>query len=716
MFSKLGRLVTANPWKVVLAWVIAVAVIVPLSPSLAEVSNTDQTSFLPQGKESIRAQQLAEDAFPSASGANGLFVVSREDGGALDAADRAQVAELAAALDAAAVDRVADVTTNADNLSENGRVQLVDVEFEGEATDGGVHDAIADIREEAASRLAADSGLVLGLTGEAAIQLDAEEAFSSAESITFLATLLLIVLLVGAIFRSPVAAFLPILTIGLVFTVATSIVALTAKTFGFEVDASLTSLLIVVMFGIGTDYILFLLFRYRERLRAGDASRAAVAFSVRRVGEAVASSALVVIAAFLALLLADLGFLSAMAPGLAISVAVTLVASLTLVPAVLALLGPRVFWPSKRWQQAPENALFKRLGQLIARAPGRTALVSGLTLAVLAGGTAFYTASYGFDLPSGTESGQALETMQSAFPAGQSSPTEVYVRGGTDAQARDLARSLETVPGVAKVAKPVTSDDGTVTRIDATLADDPASNTALATVEGPLREAAHGSGAGSEVLVGGETALTADLRDTVNRDMSLVFPLAALIIALILGLLLRSVVAPAYLLAAVALGFAATLGAGVGIFQGLSGNDGLLFMLPVMLYLFVVAIGTDYNILMTARLREEAIEGNDPRTAADLSVEHAGPTVAAAGVILAGTFASLSLTGIGLLVQLGVTIAIGVLLVSLVMATVFVPSLSALLGHRVWWPGHQAEPDAEVVDLPLAARPEQAGAGVAASQ
>jgi putative drug exporter of the RND superfamily len=701
VFAKLGRLVTANPWKVVLVWVIAVGVIVPFSPTLAEVSNTDQTSFLPEGKESIRAQRLAEEAFPAAAGAGGLFVVSREDGGALDAENRGQVEALAKELDGAAIPHVVDVTTSDDQLAKNGRVQLVSVEFEGESTDDPVHEAITAIRAEAESRLAG-SGLVAGLTGEAAIQLDAEEAFGSAESITFLATLLLIIVLVGAIFRSPVAAFLPILTIGLVFTVATSIVALTAQTFGFEVDASLTSLLIVVLFGIGTDYILFLLFRYRERLRAGDESRAAVAFSVRRVGEAVASSALVVIAAFLALLLADLGFLSAMAPGLAISVAVTLLASLTLVPAVMTLFGPRLFWPSKRWQQTPDNALFKRLGQLIARRPGRTALVSGLTLAVLASGTAFYSASYEFDLPSGTESGQALETMQSAFPAGQSSPTEVYVRGGTAAEARELARSLEAVPGVASVGEPVESDDGSVTRVSATLADDPSSNAALATVEGPLHDAAHDSGAGDEVLVGGETALVADLRDTVNRDMSLVFPVAALIIALILGLLLRSVVAPVYLLAAVSLGFAATLGAGVAIFQGLAGGSGLLFMLPIMLYLFVVAIGTDYNILMTARLREEAVEGNDPRTAADLSVEHAGPTVAAAGVILAGTFASLSLTGIGLLVQMGATIAIGVLLVSLVMANVFVPSLSALIGRRVWWPGHRADADADVIELPVA--------------
>jgi RND superfamily putative drug exporter len=170
--------------------------------------------------------------------------------------------------------------------------------------------------------------------------------------------------------------------------------------------------------------------------------------------------------------------------------------------------------------------------------------------------------------------------------------------------------------------------------------------------------------------------------------MLVVFPIAALLIALVLGLLLRSVVAPLYLLGAVAVGFVATLGAGVALFQGLGSEPGLLFILPVLLYMFVVAIGTDYNILMTTRLREEVQAGNDPRTAVELAVEQAGPTVVSAGVILAGTFASLGFTGISLLVQLGGTIAIGVIIVSFVMATILVPSLSALIGRRVWWPGH----------------------------
>src|ERR671911_2244896 len=286
MFARLGQLVTNHPWRVIAVWVIAVALIVPFSPSLA--------------------------------------------------------------------------------VAPNGGVQLLQVVFQGTANDQPVKDAVPQLRDRAAGGLEG-SGLRAGLTGEAAIWLDTEESFGTAESVTLLATLVLIIVLVGAIFRSPVAALLPIATIGLVFTLATALVALAADTIGFEVDQSLTSLLTVVLFGIGTDYILFLLFRYRERLRAGDPSRQAVAYSVRRVGEAVASSALVVIFAFLAMLLADLGFLQAMAPGLAISVAVMLAASLTLIPAVMTLVGPRLFWPSRHWQRAPEPRFFKGLGRLIAR-------------------------------------------------------------------------------------------------------------------------------------------------------------------------------------------------------------------------------------------------------------------------------------------------------------------------------------------------------------
>ena len=439
---------------------------------------------------------------------------------------------------------VNSVETGPEQLAENERAQLVQVAFQGDAADDPVKDAVKELRDEAAGLLAG-SGLQAGLTGDAASAVDTEESFGSAETITFAATFVLILLLVGGIFRSPIAAFLPIATIGLVFLLATSLVALISDTFGFEVDSSLTSLLIVVLFGIGTDYILFLLFRYRERLRAGDESRAAVAFSVRRVGQAVASSALVVIIAFLALLLARLGFFRTMAPGLIISVAVTLLASLTLIPAAIALAGPRVFWPSKRWQTAPTGTAFKKLGQLIARRPGRMALASGGAMLALAAGAVFYTASYdtSSSLPSDTESSQANEDIKQSFTAGAANPTDVYVSGSTPLQQSELAAladELRGVEGVDSVAEPVLSEDGSGARIGVNLTESATSNAALDVAEGPLRDVAHASAVGDEVRVGGASSAFADIRSALERDMVVVFPIAALLIALVLGLLLRA--------------------------------------------------------------------------------------------------------------------------------------------------------------------------------
>ncbi|MGH3143975.1 MAG: MMPL family transporter, partial [Gaiellales bacterium] len=197
---------------------------------------------------------------------------------------------------------------------------------------------------------------------------------------------------------------------------------------------------------------------------------------------------------------------------------------------------------------------------------------------------------------------------------------------------------------------------------------------------------------GVQALVGGQTAALADMRDAVNRDMLLIFPVAAGMILLILILLLRSVLAPLTLMIAVALGFAATLGFAVIVFQGIAGESGLNFTLPMFLYVFVVAIATDYNILLTARLREEFLEGRSAREGAALAIEHAGPTVASAGVILAGTFAALILTGIGQLVQLGSAIAFGVLLAAFLIAPIWVTSRATVLGRWMWWPGnHPAE-------------------------
>ncbi len=679
------------------AWLVAVAVVVPLSPGLDEVTNEDQTSFLPSSYESVEAQELGERAFPEQSGSSALFVVSRRDTAPLSRADLARIAGFARELNRGGLDRVNGAVTGSELLSPDGRVQLVRVSIEGLAFDDPVAEAIEALRDRG-DEVLSGGALQVQLSGDAAILKDTRDSFRDAEGIVGIATIVLILVLLGAIFRSPLAALLPIVTIGIVFAAATSLVALVADLAGFEVGSEVTSLLIVVLFGIGTDYILFLLFRHRERLRAGDAPARAIEFAVARVGRVVASAALVVIATFLALLLSKFESFQTMAPALVISVAVMLAAALTLVPAVIALLGERLFWPSRRWRHAPQSTIAKRAGQRIAARPGPVALAAGGLLVALAAGVLFYEANYNSldRLPDDVESAEAFRTLDAAFPAGALNPTEVYVEGSGSLPRAELARlraELRRVEGVSQVGPPELSRSGDVARLAVSLEQTPFSTAALDLVEGPLRETAHGAVDDARVLVGGQTAAFVDVRSAINRDYTVVYPVAAALILLILVLLLRSAVAPLYLLGAVALGFAATLGASVAVFQGLAGEAGLSFATPLILYLFVVAIGTDYNILMTARLREEYREGLDPRRAADMAVEHAGPTIAAAGVILAGTFASLMLTGIGPLVEMGFSVSFGILIVAFVMACAFVPGVAALLGRRIWWPGHQGDPE-----------------------
>jgi RND superfamily putative drug exporter len=694
MFDRIARFVVRRRRLVIAAWLIAALAIVPFSPKLGDVTNSDSASFLPDSYESAQADELARQAFPDQSGATALLVFKRSDGAPLEKADQRLAGQVAVAVSDADIERVRAVRAGApDQTSPDRKLQLGLVSFEGTSGEEPVMDATEAVRDEAATRLEG-SRLEVGVTGEAAIMLDDRDAHSTAEKTVGMATIGLILLLLLAMFRSPVAALLPIVSIALVFLIASSLIALVAEGFGFDVSLDLPPLLTVVLFGIGTDYILFTLFRYRERLRSGARGPEALIYATGRIGEVITFAAFVVIVAFSALGLSQLGSLQTMAPGLVIGVAVMWLAGVTLIPALLSLLGPRVFWPSRSWQQNPPNPIYRRIGGVIARRPGRVALASGGILAALAVGAVFYSADYDSinQLPSDAPSRTAYEDLRESFPAGAITPTQVYVTGDEPldrSKVRALAAGADRPQGVASVNPPIFSPDGRVARIDVVLEDNPYSNGSLDAVAGPIRDAAHASGAGEQILIGGQTASSADIRTATNSDFGLVFPVAALVIGLLLAWLLRSLVAPLYLLAAVMLGFAATLGFTVGAFQGVFGEPGLKSMLPIILYLFVVAVGTDYSILMTSRLREEALAGHSPRQATALGVEHGGPAVAAAGVILAGTFTALLLTGIASLMQIGFAVSSGIAIAALVMATLLVPSVTTLLGRWAWWPGHR---------------------------
>ncbi|MCZ4125411.1 MMPL family transporter [Streptomyces sp. H39-S7] len=698
MFGRIGRFPVNHPWVTIVAWIVAAIALTALAPQLKDTN--DQADFLPSHYESVQAEKTEKASFPQREQPSAIAVFQRTGGGRLTAADKADVARITAALQGKKYEKIKKIETNPEAVSPNGEIALANVIADGDdpyADD--VIDAVKSIRADAKPLLTGTS-LTMGVTGTAASALDAAESSGDTDAMIMMGTLILIVVLLAAIFRSPLIAFLPVLMIALMFMVSTGLIATASELGGLHADSGISSILIVVMFGVGTDYILFLLFRYRELLRAGQQPKEALTEAVTRVGETIASAAGAVIVAFLALLLSTMGSLKAMGPSLAIAVAVTLVAALTLVPAVFSLLGTKAFWPSKAWKRQPRNVVANRIGSMVSSRPAVVAAVSAGLLAVLAVGAFGFKAEFDSEssLPKNLESVRTMAELQRGFSAGQTDPSVIYVKsdGGAklDPAALQTFRGrLTAVKGVGEVSEATLNPKGDVAQFSVVLKYRPSSDAAIDLVSGGLRDSAHRSAPpGSTALVGGSTAVLVDIESAVNRDYTVVFPVAGIAIMLILGLLLRSVVAPWYLMLSVGLGFAATLGSTVWLFQGVKGETGLLFMLPVIVYLFVVAIGTDYNILMIARLREEISHGASPRDAVRLAVAHSVPTVGSAAVILAGTFGVLMLASNTLLQQMGFAVAFGILLNAFVMAILLVPAVTTLIGKKAWWPGHQNTP------------------------
>lgn len=710
MFSALGRIASRRPWFVIAGWVVFAVVVVAFAPPLE--ATTDQSEFLPSDYESIQAAELQAEAFPDTNSTVGAIVLfDRSDGTALSTDDlmtaNAVMGKLGGSL-GDALDQVQPLDpTNPDLLvtpSENQQIGFSIIGLAEDATgyDTSEFSSVTDLRDSLSSALDG-TDLEAGVTGPLAQSYDSQEASGDALAIVGAATVLLIVISLALIFRSVIITLMPIVIVGVVSQVATGLIAWANDLFDLKASSDVEVILLVVLYGIGTDYILFFLFRYRERLREGEDIRLAVERALARAGEAIASAGGAVIVAFMALILSSLGIFRSLGPALAIAVAVTLVAALTLVPAVVTVLGRALFWPSKKYLIEPKAARFAVVGQSLGRHPARFAIASGGVLTLLA--LVAFTFSPTFDLggsglPDDVESVVASEAFTENVSAGASDPGYIMLTSDSEPISQDdaaaFAEEIAGAQGVASAQPAQASADGMTWQITFLLDENPASDAAIQDVKGPVRDAAAAAAPdGTEAFVGGTTSIFVDFAKAMSRDYKVVFPVAALVIMLILALLLRSLVAPIYLMVSVGLGFAATLGMTTLVFQHIGGQDGLIFLLPIYIYLFVVALGTDYNILMVARLREEARAGKSPTEAAALGIRHAGPTIAAAGVILAGTFASLMLGGNSLLVSMGFALSFGILVAAFVMSMFFTPALTALLGHTAWWPGHGDEQHGE---------------------
>jgi putative drug exporter of the RND superfamily len=710
MFKRIVNFATVHPKRVIALWAVVAIALASVSAGYGyKVISDDTAQFLPKGSESAQATRYAETAFGQQRGTKTVtMLVKRNDGGALTVPDRAQISSLAAAMPRWRVDtgrsaldgQPGDLHSRAGSIvagqagpvAPDGRFQVVGLQWKANSSDPVAQEFFRQVRDRAADR-ARGRDLRVGFTGGVASVADDVKAHEGRRMLSQALLFGSVILLSLLFFRGPLAAIVPLVAIYLVAAGASGLVVLAALVFGFTLDVSTPELITVVLVGIGVDYFLFLLFRLRERLRLGEDRRTAAARAAAGVGPVIASAALAIVAAFATMLLAEFGQFRVIGPAVAISVLVMLVAGVTLMPAIAAVTGRALFWPSRSWAHERADGPAARLGRRIAGTPGRAAFAVVAVLVVLSTFALGTTISYDQGDRGGpsTPAMRTADEIAAALSKGAGDPQQVYLKssggGLTAARIEPLRERLARVEGVGAVARPVLTPDRRGARLDVALTEGPYTKAAMQVVRGPLREVARDAApAGTTALVGGTSAIYADVSDSVNRDMRLIFPVAAGLILLILMTTLRSAVAPLYLLAAVVLEFAATLGTAVLVFQQLGGEAGVSFVLPLVLFLFVVALGTDYNILMTARLREEMLAGKPVRAAVAEAVRRVAPAVAAAGLVLASSFGTLMLESAEASRQQGFAMAFGILLASLVVSSILVPALTALAGRRAWWP------------------------------
>ncbi|MGW3988151.1 MMPL family transporter [Streptomyces sp. NPDC004830] len=673
------------PLALLLVWLGVGGTLGPYAGKLGEVATNDQAAFLPRSAESTRVLE-ARKAFDQSETVPAI-VVWTADGQRFTADRQAQATRAVAGLagEPGVVGRPSPALLSDDREAMQAVVQL----------EPDLGDELPTTLD--AVRKAADGvpGTEARIAGPAASQADLSDAFAGIDGLLLGVALGAVLLILLLVYRSVLLPFLIILSSVFALGLACAVVYALAERDVVRVDGQVQGILSILVIGAATDYALLLAARFREELAVrGDRVAAAVA-AVRRSSGAITASAATVALGLLTLLVSDLTNNRALGPVGAIGIACSLLTTLTFLPAVLALLGRTAYWPSrpKQPQDSVEGSgVWRRVAALVSARPRRIWAVTALLLAVCAA-FAPSLSSKGVPLDeifvNDAPSVAAQRTLGEHFPGGSGNPAIVIADAGRTEEVTAAARSTEGVAGAGAVSasgrpgsgKPLVAD-GRV-RIDVTLKAAADSDAAKETVE-RLREEVHAvPGAGA--LVGGYTAQQYDTQQTAAHDRTLIVPVVLAVILLILMVLLRSLLVPVLLVATVGLNFLATLGVSALVFQHLLGFSGTDASVPLYGFVFLVALGVDYNIFLMSRVREEALaHGNRQGVLRGLTTT--GGVITSAGVVLAATFAALMVIPLAFLVQIAFIVAFGVLLDTLVVRSLLVPALMIDVGPRAWWP------------------------------
>lgn len=649
--------------------VFGVLVIGGLGQAERTPGSTDQR---PDGADSTTVLELA-DELPETRGSAAVVLFSADE--PLDKATQAELGGIFAAL------LPSDATVNGPpglSVSEDGTAAfgVIPVTVEG-ATE------VAEVVKKLRSEVRADlpEGVTAQVTGPAAIQADLAAVFDGADVRLLLATATVVALLLLITYRSPLLWLIPLTVVGLGDQVAAVLATRTLAAFGVPWDESTVGILSVLVFGAGTDYALLLISRYRDELKSFENRYDAMAKALRGTAEAVVASSTTVFLGLLTLLFSVIPSTRGLGLACAVGVLVAAVFVLTLLPALLVLFGRWIFWPlTPRVGQAPlveGRSLWRRIGEAVAVRPRTFVVATLLLLTVLASGVTQIKSglSESDQFLEKPEAIAASERLAESFPAGSADPAIVLTRDEPEA----VAAQTSQVDGVISAEVGVTTSD--LARIDVVLAGAPGTAAAQSSID-DLRDALASY---DETYVGGTAALELDAGRAADRDRRIIIPLILVLVLVALMLLLRSVVAPLVLVGTVVATFFASLGLAWVLFVTVFGFERLDVGVPLLAFLFGVALGVDYNIFLVSRAAEES-RGHGPNEGMLRGLTATGGVITSAGILLAAVFAVLGVLPLVVLAQLGAVICIGVLLDTLLVRTVLVPAIALTLGERFWWP------------------------------
>jgi RND superfamily putative drug exporter len=761
IFRGIGKFAVKFRWVVLIVWIAAAVAIPKALPSLASVTQGNNSAFLPASAPSEHATNLAAPLGISLS-VTPVPVVAAVSTGSFSTADQTWLGTLVTNLGkvptVTKVRQLGESTVPGPNGVAGQAAQIQVLSNVSQSDQAAMTDLVKNLRSSITAA-GPPAGMQVHLAGQLAINVDQQKQSGNTGNQVQGAAFIFILILLFLIFRSVLAPFITVIPALLSVLIAGPIIGELGN-HGLKVSSLSQLLLIVLVLGAGTDYGLFLVFRVRENMRNGQANHDAVVNALTKVGESITFSALTVIAALLSLLAATFQIYSQLGIPLAIGIGVMLLAGLTLLPALLAIFGKAAFWPSKPKAGGETTGIWGRVASRVVKRPAAALLIGVIVFGALSAAvTAYQSAGFGgtISAPAGTDSAAGTDLMNKYFPVTAANPTNLVYKLSTPAWDNATAIATATtqlqkesvftgvtgplnpiggtgftpteytqlhallgsgtlpatappVPAAAvqagitasqwtqayqlyRATSQFVSADGKTIQFQTSLkAGDPSTTAALNAVPA-VRDAAqsvvptlHATDSG----VTGEAPALYDISSISNSDLAHVIPIAIIVIGVLLALVMRSLVAPLYLIASVALSYFAALGLAVIVFIEIGGSGGITFILPFLLFIFLLALGEDYNILVMTRIREEA-HHLPLREAVSRAVAVTGTTVTSAGLVLAGTFAVFAVVGGrgaggSQIVDVGIGLAIGVIMDTFVVRTVLVPCTVVLLGRWNWWP------------------------------